>query len=259
MFGERDANFRTIERLIGGSARADLLVLPELGATGYEFRDRDEVATLAEPFGKGPTSDFLRALAARHAVTLAMGYPERAGEKFYNSCLLATPDGQLSNYRKIQLFSRENDLFTPGDAPPPVVETPAGRVGLMICFDWFFPEVARVLALKGAQILAHSSNLVLNYCQRAMYARSVENGVFSITANRIGTEERAGRRLTFTGASQILDPRGQCLVSAPPDEEGVGLAELDPEAADNKQINPYNHLLNSRRTDLYGALSEGAL
>lgn len=256
VFGERETNFRTIERIVAQGAEADLLVLPELGATGYEFRDREEVASLAETFGTGPTSDLLRALAARYSVTLVLGYPERDGERFYNSCMLATPDGSLYNYRKIHLFSRETELFAPGDDPPPVIETPAGRVGLMICFDWFFPETARLLALGGAQILAHPSNLVLDYCQRAMFARSVENGVYSITANRIGTEERAaGRRLTFTGGSQILDTRGNTLASAPRDEEAVGLATVDVQAADNKQITPYNHLLGSRRVDLYGPLT----
>ena len=256
VFGERETNFRTIERIVAQGAAADLLVLPELGGTGYEFRDRAEVASLAESFGEGPTSEVLRSLASGYNVTLVLGYPERAGDRFYNSCMLATPDGSLYNYRKIHLFSRETELFTPGDAPPPVIQTPAGRVGLMICFDWFFPETARLLALSGAQIIAHPSNLVLSYCQRAMFARSVENGVFSITANRIGTEERvAGRRLTFTGGSQILDPRGNTLASAPRDEEAVGLATVDVEASDNKQITPYNHLLGSRRVDLYGLLT----
>lgn len=251
-FGEPETNFATITRLAAQARAADLLVFPELGTTGYEFRDRDEVAALAEPFRDGPLSALLRELAARHQTTLVAGYAERDGDRLFNACQLATPDGTLANYRKIHLFSRETELFDPGDSLPPVVETPAGRVGMMICFDWFFPETARVLALAGAQVIAHPSNLVLSYCQRAMYARSVENGVFTITANRIGTEERAGRSLTFTGASQILDPRGNTLASAPADAEALGFAEVDLSQADNKQITPYNHLLNSRRTDLYG-------
>ncbi len=254
VFGDRDGNLLTVERMVREADSADLLVLPELGATGYDFRDRDEVASLAEPFGQGPTSDTLRALAAEHSTTLAIGYPEHAGDHYYNACMLATPDGALHNYRKTHLFSRETELFTPGDAPPPVIETPAGRVGLMICFDWFFPEVTRLLALGGAQIIAHPSNLVLDYCQRAMYARSVENGVFSITANRIGCEERVGRSLTFTGASQVLDNRGNVLTSATRDREEIGLVSVNVETADDKQITPYNHLLDSRRTDLYGGL-----
>lgn len=255
VFGETGTNFRTIERLVSEADSADLLVLPELGTTGYEFRDRAEVASLAEPFSTGPLSSMLRDLAARHQTTLVIGYAERDGNRLYNACQLATPDGSLTNYRKIHLFSRETELFDPGNALPPVVETPAGRVGLMICFDWFFPETSRVLALAGAQVIAHPSNLVLTYCQKAMYARSVENGVFTITANRIGTEDRAGRSLTFTGASQILDHRGNLLASAGANAEAIGTADVDLTQADDKQITPYNHLLNSRRTDLYGSVA----
>jgi predicted amidohydrolase len=253
-FGQRLANFQTIERLVEQAKPADLLVLPELGAIGYEFRDAIEVAQYAEGAGAGPTSDLLKKLAAAHNMTLVLGYPERERHKLYNSCMLVQPNGNVTNYRKAHLFSRENELFSPGDAVPPVIATSFGRVGLMICFDWFFPEVARVLALSGAQVIAHPSNLVLSHCQRAMYARSVENGLFSVTANRVGTEERAGRKLTFTGASQVLDPKGNVLAVAAADGECVGIVDVKLALADDKQINPHNHLFKSRRVDLFGSL-----
>lgn len=253
-FGKRETNFARVEALVADTLDVDLLVLPELGFTGYEFKDRDEVADFAEPLGGGPTSDFLRKLAHRLDAVIIAGYPERSGDRFYNSCMMATPSGELTNYRKIHLFSRECDLFLAGDAPPAVVETPAGRVGMMVCFDWIFPEVSRMLAVAGAQIIAHPSNLVLPYCQRAMFARSIENHVFTITANRIGTESRAGRSLTFTGASQIVSPDGEVLAAAASNAEAVHTVEVDVDQADAKQINPYNHLITSRRPDLYGSL-----
>lgn len=145
-------------------------------------------------------------------------------------------------------------MFTPGDTEPPVVETNVGRVGLMICFDWVFPEIARILALKGAQILAHPSNLVLPYCQQAMFARSVENHVFSITANRIGTEMRVDRHLNFTGLSQVLAPDGKMKLQAPRGIEQVGVVEVDVKEADKKWITFENHVLEDRRVDLYGRL-----
>jgi 5-aminopentanamidase len=254
-FGHVGRNLEHMAELINGS-QADLIVFPELAATGYEFEDAAEVALHAERFADGPTAEFLTSHSARLKITLIAGYPERTGERLYNSCMLATPGGQLFNYRKLHLFSRENDLFSPGDAVPPVIDTPAGRIGLMICFDWFFPEVARVLALNGAQIIAHPSNLVMGYCQRSMYARSVENGVFTITANRTGDESRAGRALKFTGSSQVLDTRGNLLVSATPDETAVRIAEIDPLAADNKALNPYNDLMKSRRPEFYRDLAK---
>jgi predicted amidohydrolase len=254
-FGHVGRNLEQMAEL-AAAADADLLVYPELAATGYEFTDATEVAKHAEKFADGPTAEFLISHARKHRMTLIAGYPEREGDRLYNSCMLATPDGQAWNYRKLHLFSRENELFSPGDAPPPVAETPAGRVGLMICFDWFFPEVARMLALNGAQIIAHPSNLVLGYCQKAMYARSVENGVFTITANRTGIESRAGRTLKFTGGSQVLDTKGQTLACAADDETTVQTAAIDPEVADNKSLNPHNDLLGSRRPEFYGDLTK---
>lgn len=253
-FGKRETNFASFESLLSRVTAADLIVLPELVFTGYDFKDKDEVASLAETRDSGPTAEFLSRLAAKHDVILVAGYPELASGQYFNSAMMVTPVGDIFNYRKIHLFSREHDLFSPGDAAPKVYETSAGRIGMMICFDWFFPETARLLALAGAQIIAHPSNLVLPYCQRAMFTRSVENHVYSITANRLGTEDRAGRSLTFTGASQVVSPIGETLVAAQPTGEDLQLVQCDVSIADNKQINPYNNLIESRRTDLYGGL-----
>lgn len=253
-FGDWDSNTRTAEKLIRDCEGADLLVLPELAFSGYDFLDLNEVRALAEDRHTGPTATWLRDLASTLQTTLVAGYAESAPEGCYNSALLVTPDGATHNYRKIHLFNREKDLFLPGDSTPPVFETPAGRIGVMICFDWFFPETARCLALKGAQIIAHPSNLVLPWCQQAMFARSVENHVYTITANRIGTEDRAGRSLTFTGGSQMLDCNGQCLTKAPNDTPCVALAKIDPSEADNKIIAGKNHLFDERRPAMYDAL-----
>lgn len=249
-FGEPEKN-RAAMKPLAARAAADLLVFPELAVSGYDFVDAKEASGLAEPFGDGPTSEAASSWALEFDTTIVVGYAERATEGLYNSCLLALPDGALYNYRKIHLFSREKLFFLPGDAPPPVIDTPAGRVGLMICFDWIFPETARTLALNGAQIIAHPSNLVLPWCQRAMFARCVENRVFAVTANRIGTEDRAGRTLTFTGGSQIVDPAGETLAQAPIDQDAVETVEIDPTRADEKALNEHNHLLHDRRPEMY--------
>jgi len=255
VFRDRTANHETIRRMAADGASADLLVFPELCVSGYDFRDRDELASLAEPFGSGPTSRLARELSEAHDTTIVIGYPEKAGDQLFNACVLTAPGGTLANYRKLHLFSRESRIFAHGDAPPPVIDTPAGKVGLMICLDWLFPEAARVLALAGAQVIAHPSNLVLPHCQKAMVTRSIENGVFSVTANRIGTEARTDRSLTFTGSSQVLGTRGELLVNAPLDAEHLGLAEVDVDQADDKMITEENHLLEDRWPDLYRRLS----
>jgi len=250
-FGDFDANALAIRRLCAAASGADLLVFPELAFSGYDLRDQEEAAAWGEAFGEGPGAALLLELSAAHGCTLVAGYVERAAAGCFNACMLATPDGGLHNYRKIHLFDRENLLFLPGDAPPPVIETPAGRVGLMICFDWFFPETARTLALRGAQIIAHPSNLVLPWCQRAMFARSVENRVFTLTANRTGAESHAGRTLRFTGASQLLDPRGECLLHAPEAGEHLALADVTPADADDKGVAGHSDLFAQRRPALY--------
>ncbi len=253
-FGNWSLNAATIRRLLAGAPEFNLLVLPELAFSGYDFRDRDELHALAEHFHDGPTADLLRELARKRNAVIVAGYAERAPEGCYNAAMLVCPDGSAHNYRKIHLFNREQDVFLPGDAPPFVVDTPAGRIGMMICFDWFFPETARSLALAGAQIITHPSNLVLPWCQRAMFARSLENGVFTITANRIGTEARTDRSLTFTGASQILNTKGETLANAPTDREALEIATLDPTQADNKSIAGRNDLFGDRRVEFYDRL-----
>lgn len=250
-YAEPSANRDAMTAIAEAAGQFDLLVFPELAVTGYELRDVVHARDIAEPFRDGVTTEWARALAVECKGVIVVGYAEKDNGVAYNSCLLALPNGAIHNYRKIHLYSREKELFAPGNARPPVIDTPAGSIGLMICFDWIFPEVARTLALQGAQIIAHPSNLVLPYCQRAMYARSVENRVFTITANRIGTENQVGRNLTFTGASQILDPEGNTLASAPKDKPHTALATINPEIAHNKSINEYNDLTNDRRPNLY--------
>jgi len=250
-YAEPAANRETMTTIAEAAGPFDLLVFPELAVTGYELRDVVHARDIAEPFRGGATTEWARALAVERQGSIVVGYAEQDDGVAYNSCVLALPNGAIHNYRKIHLFSLEKELFAPGEARPPVIDTPAGSIGLMICFDWIFPEVARTLALQGAQIIAHPSNLVLPYCQRAMYTRSVENRVFTITANRIGTENQAGRNLTFTGGSQILDPEGNTLASAEPDEPHTALATIDPEIAHNKSINEYNNLTTDRRPNLY--------
>ncbi len=253
-FGDWDANAAQVRTLLDQCRDPQLLVLPELAFSGYDFKDKAELLSLAEPFDGGPTRALLTELAAAKDMVIVAGYAESAPEGCYNASMLVCPDGTAHNYRKIHLFNREQDVFLPGDALPRAIDTPVGRIGMMICFDWFFPETARCLALDGAQIIAHPSNLVLPWCQQAMFARSLENGVFTITANRIGTEARTDRELTFTGGSQLLSNRGERLAQAPIDAAAVALCPIEPAAADDKSIAGRNDLLGSRRPELYTAL-----
>jgi len=249
-FGATEQNLNRISR-ITEETKADLIVFPELATSGYEFRDRSELGELALDLIDGAEMDRLKSLARDADTHIVAGLPERFGDKLFNSAVLVEPSGRTTVYRKLQLFDREKQLFDPGEEEPPVVDTSVGRLGLMICFDWIFPEVARLLALGGAQVICHPSNLVLDYCQRAMFARSVENGVFTVTCNRVGSESRLDRTMTFTGASQILSNRGQTLAQASTDREEIITARINPTDADDKMITATNHVLDDRRQEFY--------
>jgi predicted amidohydrolase len=181
---------------------------------------------------------------------------EEAGRRLYNSAVLVSPKGWSRTYRKSHLFVDEKSFYHPGDTGFQVFHIGAARLGLMICFDWIYPESMRVLALKGADIVCHPANLVLPFCQKAMITRCLENGVFAITANRTGMETRGGKSLTYSGASQIVGPRGELLDQAGPEEEAVGVVEIDPMKARDKKVTERNDLLADRRPELYGGLTE---
>jgi predicted amidohydrolase len=169
--------------------------------------------------------------------------------------VLIGPKGFIGSYRKAHLFFEENLYFTPGNTGFKVWDTDIGRIGIMICFDWFFPESMRTLALLGADVVAHPSNLVLPYCPDSMPVRCLENGVYAITANRTGTESRTeGSSLTFIGNSVIVSPKGEILARAPEKKASLMIVDIDPQSARNKSLNPYNDLLNDRRPDHYGPL-----
>jgi predicted amidohydrolase len=220
-----------------------LIVLPELATTGYSFKDLAEVMGVAEPadLAKSPSLSTIAEVAAKQLLHVVVGFAERHGNKVYNSAALIGPKGLISVYRKIHLYDREKLYFEPGDAPPPVIDLPdIGRVGLMICYDWYFPETARSLAFRGADIIAHPANLVLPWCLDAMKTRSLENKVFTITANRTGLEANFGIETEFYGRSQVLSPTGDVLLKVGKDATGVFTALIEPELARNKAISTHN-------------------
>jgi predicted amidohydrolase len=254
-FGDREFNLRRAAEL-ARSQRADIYVLPELCTTGYQFRDRREAYSLAEQ-AAGESVEFFHALARQLSAWFAFGLAERQNERVFNSAALVGPKGPEGIYRKIHLFSREKTLFDPGDRPWRVYSISPARVGLMICFDWFFPEAARTLALDGAQLIAHPANLVLPFCQQAMITRALENQVFCATANRVGREERwADQPLRFTGQSRLVGPQGEVLAQAGEEEEGALAAAIDPARADDKVV-AGNDLFADRRPEFYGAVCRG--
>ena len=251
VFGEKEENLEKVVSVIK-NADADLLVLPEFFATGYQFTSHDEVAELSEPVPDGNTTNVLAELSREKRMYIVAGLPESDGDLMFNSAMLTGPEGFIGVYRKTHLFFEETLYFTPGNTGFKVWDTHIGRIGIMICFDWFFPESMRSLALLGADVVAHPSNLVLPFCPDAMPVRCLENRVFAVTANRTGTENRKKEpSLTFIGKSEVVSPGGEILSRAPDDEEALLTVDIDPKKARDKVLNPYNDLLKDRRPDNY--------
>ncbi len=251
VFGEVESNLTDALALME-STHADLYVLPELFATGYNFLDAEELSRFAEE-AQGRTFTVISGFAKRRVCYVVYGFAEQS-DRIYNSAALVGPPGFVGIYRKVHLYDRETLMFTPGNLGYPVFDLPFGRIGIMICFDWIYPEAARTLALAGAQLIAHPSNLVLPYCPDAMVTRCLENRVFAATANRIGKENRGGLGLSFIGNSEILSPRGEILARLGNDEVGLAFAEIDLRQASDKRINDLNDLLRDRRVDQYSLL-----
>ncbi len=241
---------------------ADLIVLPELASSGYVFDDEQEAQRCAEDPDDGPTARALREVSAAHGCHIVCGISERDGDCRHNSAILVGPSGRMATYRKLHLYYNEQSWFVPG-VELPIVDLPFGRVGIIICFDLWFPEPVRALALAGAEIIAVPTNWVASfkrtvwddrgYCQGdyVAMATAAQNGVVMACADRIGVE----RGFTFIGASIIVGADGW-PVSGPAskDQEELLIADVDLESVEQaRHRTPRNHLLTDRRPDAYRA------
>ncbi|MBC8384042.1 MAG: hypothetical protein H8E57_00825 [Candidatus Cloacimonetes bacterium] len=246
-----ERNLETMESMLS-NMQADLIVLPELAASGYIFNSMEEVESVSESANNGATARLFQKLAKLNDCSYVVGFAENDCGKFYNSSMLVNPNGEIFIYRKIHLFFEEKKWFSSGNLGFSVFKAKNGiKVGLMVCFDWIFPESVRTLTLNGAQIIAHSANLVLPFCQQAMITRSIENRIFSITANRTGLGKNGDKELLFTGQSQILTENGEIIKRLNETENTVFITEINPEKADNKNITEWNNILTDRKTEFY--------
>jgi 5-aminopentanamidase len=262
--GELEANREAATAAVAQAARAGarLVVLPELSDSGYVFCDAGEARSLASSAASGMTLREWRSLAARHDLAIAGGFCELGPDgKLYNSAAIVDASGPRAVYRKAHLWDAEKKIFTPGDAAPPVVELPFGRVGLMICYDLEFPEWVRLAALSGADLIAVPVNWTASGSPAPPGERSGEvicaqaaascNGVFLAVADRCGTE----RGVDWLGGSVIVR-RGGYPAAGPVCENRTAVltAALDLGQAQDKRIGELNDLFTDRRPDLYARL-----
>ena len=250
LFGEKEKNINELLKMME-STEAELYILPEMAYSGYQLVSKEEAVTLADKVDSDNIMRFAEWSKA-HGSAVILGFPEAAEDgKIYNSSVFITPEGDKHIYRKSHLFYKEKIFYAPGNTGFFVNEWHGVKIGQAICFDWYFSESFRTLALLGADLIAHCTNIVMPYFQRAAFARAIENKVYIATSNRIGTEERDGEKLVYTGESVIVDPLGNYLVDARSDKTGVFTAEIDTKLSRNKKLNDFNDVIGDRRTIFY--------
>ncbi|MEX2236152.1 MAG: nitrilase family protein [Dehalococcoidia bacterium] len=256
--GDKDGNNARALELIHQAADqgVELMVLPELGNSGYIFNSRREVFELAEEIPSGPTVDMWARAARERGVYICGGICERDGDVAYNAAALVGPDGYIGRYRKVHLWDEEKLFFEPGNLGINVFDLPFGRVGIMICYDGWHPEVARILKLQGADIildptcwvlvpgLVNPDNPVSAYVHMA--AAHVNN-LYIVCADRCGVE----RGCTFLGRSCIAGPAG--FVSGPGavESEEIISAEINLSASRYHHWTALANPFADRRTDLF--------
>lgn len=260
-----DAVEAAVDRSVQLGAR--LIVLPEQCVSGFAFADAAEARAAAEPVD-GPTVRLLRRLSAEHRVVIIGGYPELGEDgRLYNSAALVQDGELLHNYRKVHLWGEEVQWFTPGSEPPVAVDTRAGRIAVMICYDLEIPEWTRIAALAGADVIVAPCNWPLVEPPstdrpleiiRAQVAAGT-NKVYVVIADRCRTE----RGVDWIGGSAIVSSTGFLLAGpATPygdrAEPAVLTATLDLAAARDKSLGPYNDAFTDRRPALYQRLSSAA-
>jgi predicted amidohydrolase len=244
------------------AAGARVVVLPELAASGYVFHDAAEARALAEP-ATGPTVTGWADRAARHDVVVVGGFAELGTDGvLYNSAALVDAGGPRAIYRKAHLWDREPLCFTPGAEQPPVVDTPHGRLAVVVCYDLEFPEWVRSAALRGAELLCVPTNWPREPRPVGERPMEVMKAMVAAATNRMAVAvcDRCGheRGVDWVAGTAIAGPDGWLLAGPPERAEPVLLiADVDLEAARSKALGPRNDALRDRRPELYAPPTSG--
>lgn len=254
---EKDKNLTRCLELIKVAAanRARLIIFPECMLTGYIFNSLDEAKPIAETI-PGPSTEKIIDVCRQLKIYVIFGLLEKDGHKYYNAAALLGPDGLVGKHRKVHLpFVGIDRFVNHGDLPFTVYNTDVGRIGMGICYDGAFPEHARILMLKGADIIALPTAWPEGaevFPKFYVPTRAMENHIFYLAVNRIGEE----RGVKFFGRSKIAYWGGRFLADGKPYEEDVLYAEIEPKKARNKHVvivpgeNELDLMLD-RRPDLY--------
>jgi predicted amidohydrolase len=253
-------NLKRIEKAVVKAKRqsADIVIFPELSLTGYVVRD--QIYELAETV-PGPSSKILESIAKRTQMHIVFGMPERTDKTqatIYNTAVLVGPNGLLGKYRKMYLPTHsvfeEKRYFRPGYEAA-VFDTELGKIGLIICYDIFFPEVARLTRLKGAQFIvciSASPAIRRAYFEALTTARALENTAFLAFVNLVGIQDG----LQFWGGSRLIGPQGRIIAKAKYDDEDQVTGNVN--YADIRSVETFVPTLRDLRPELFDKLKEDA-
>jgi N-carbamoylputrescine amidase len=275
MTSESAANLAKAKSAVEEAARAGarIVCLPELFHSQY-FCQREDAAwfDLAEPI-PGPLTDRFGAIAARRDVVVIVPvFERRAAGLYHNSGVVINADGSVAGvYRKMHIpddpLYYEKFYFTPGDLGFKAFDTKVGRIGVLICWDQWYPEAARLVALQGADIIFYPTAIGWHPCEKAtrgdvqldawrtvQRGHAIANGVYVAAVNRVGFERTArGGGIEFWGSSFIADPQGVVLTEASTEKDEIISITVDPDRLENIRRDwPF---LRDRRIDAYGGLT----
>ena len=247
---------RWIEEAVAHGAA--IVVLPELANSGYVFASRQEAFSLAQSVPDGDTAQAWISAAQRLKVHVVAGIAERVGDRLYNAAVVAGPNGYIGTYRMLHLWGDEHLFFEAGDLGLPVFHTELGRIGVVVCYDGWFPETYRLLAMQGADIVCMPTNWVPMPGQSAermamantlAMANAHSNGLNIVCANRVGIE----RGQPFIGQSLIVGAEGWPLAGpASVDREEILYARINLKRSRRaRHLNAFNDVLRDRRDDVY--------
>ncbi len=245
-----------VEETMEKYPKTNLIVFPELMATGYEGTVED-FQSMAETLPHGESMKFMGALAAKYNIHIVYGLAERdplMTDVLYNAAVLIDNKGTpLGTYRKVHPFAGEK-VWCRAGCDYPLFDTQIGKLGIMICWDTAFPEVARSYALQGADLLIVSTNWENPYADDwdlITKARAFDNTLHLVAANRIGDD---GKTLSFFGHSKIIDPIGREIAALDEEKEGIISAEIDLSLTQTERARYYT-FFKDRRPDTYQELT----
>ncbi|MBC7914666.1 MAG: carbon-nitrogen hydrolase [Pyrinomonadaceae bacterium] len=255
VWNNKAENYKRLDAILE-NLQGDIVVLPELCTTGYSFLTKQEALAAADTATE--TADYFQVYSNKNNAVIVAGFAEKKKDEVYNSAIIVSPDKPYEVYRKTHLFFKEKDCFATGNTGFKVIRHPLKDciIGVMVCYDWRFPESARTLALMGADVIACPANLVTSVWEIGMKSRALENNVFVAVSNRCGTEKRmlangTEQQLTFYGKSVVYNINGAELIQADSKNETILTYKIDISESRNKKFNEYNDIFKDRNPSLY--------